>query len=142
MFLGGLDTASKRGSECYLYLKGFSIDDRPVYFATSTACGGIISIAAISLLVGMIIPVWIGWYKWKNQVIPAKVVFYYACIASALAFTLLVVASVFSAGINATCYEFNRAGKPDCGFVYETYLGVNFTTLKAAAGGKFIRLKN
>jgi hypothetical protein len=55
-----------------------------------------------------------------------------------MAFTTLVVASVISAGINASCYEFSKAGYRDCAFVYDVLLKTNFTTLKAAAGGKCI----
>ena len=133
--MGGLNTDSSKGSECFLYLRGFTISDRQTYIATSTACGGSIAIAAISLVLGMIIPIWIGVYKYKGQVVPGKTVLYYACIGSAMAFTTLVVASVISAGINSTCYEFNRKGSKDCAYVYDSILGVNFTTLKAAAGG-------
>ena len=136
MFLGGLDSSSKRGSDCYLYIRGFEINGPETYFTNSSACGGTIAIAAISLVIGMIIPLWIVRYKAKSQVIPTKVVFYCACISSAMAFMVLVVASIVSAGIKATCYEFSRFGRPDCAFVYDTYLGVNFNTLKAAAGGK------
>jgi hypothetical protein len=108
-------------------MRSLKITDQRTYLATSTACGGSIAIAAISLVLGMIIPIWMGVYKYKGQVVPSKTVLYYACIGSAMAFTTLVVASVISAGINASCYEFNRAGYKDCAFVYDALVGVNFT---------------
>jgi hypothetical protein len=87
------------------------------------------------------------YYKWKQQIPSRQMMLITACIATAMSFLMLIIASVVSAGLNATCDQFQRATGNSCETIFwngffadnpNVKYQKNLKTVSAAAGAGWV----
>ncbi|KAJ3113202.1 hypothetical protein HDU96_003636 [Phlyctochytrium bullatum] len=114
--LGGIADQARYGPSniCILFIEDYQMDkSNPGYYlfsANSSACGGIIGLAAIGLVLALAIGGLSLYYIVRAEFRAVRLIFGMAVVAAVFTLLAIVEASIATAGINKTCSQFTSQG--------------------------------
>ncbi|KAJ3044194.1 hypothetical protein HDV00_002871 [Rhizophlyctis rosea] len=147
----GISTQAQYGPPkiCLLYITNYHLQDKEYIFdAKSGACGGIVGIGTLGIILSIAILIISMLYHARQKLRASRIILTLAVIATIFTFVAFIGACMTSVGLKQTCNQFESISTGKCddvfatGFFYDGQVGntyrKNLATVAAAAGANWV----